>query len=115
MVRSTLLEDFALAGPKGRFATSNAKKLTRFFGHLWRQKCHSEGSQQNTSPLNILVLSENTFISSKNRKNRLSRWCPKFFFVTKNFMFVMNSLFSDFRCLELNFERNRDQEWACFG
>ena len=26
MVRSTLLEDFALAGPKGRFGTSNAKK-----------------------------------------------------------------------------------------
>ena len=26
LVRSTLLEDFALAGPKGSFATSNAKK-----------------------------------------------------------------------------------------
>ena len=27
-------------------------------------------------------------------------------------MFVMNFLFSDFRCLELNFKRNRDKEWA---
>ena len=30
-------------------------------------------------------------------------------------MFVMNSLFSDFRCLELSFKRNRDKEWACFA
>ena len=32
------------------------------------------------------------------------------FFVTKNFMFVTKSFFGDFRHLELNFERNRDQE-----
>ena len=44
-------------------------------------------------------------------ENRLSRRCPKFFFVAQKFMFVMSSLFSDFRCLKLNFERICDQEW----
>ena len=60
---------FRLGGPEGPFRHFQRKKVIfRFFEHLWRQKCHSQGSQQNTSPLNILVLPENNFIASKNRK-----------------------------------------------
>ena len=39
-----------------------------FFGYLWHRKCHSEGSRQNTSPFNILVLPDNTLIPWKNPK-----------------------------------------------
>ena len=49
----------------------------------------------------------------KNEKNRLSRWSSKCF-CAQNLMFV-NSLFSDFGSSELNFEKYRDQEWACFA
>ena len=69
MVRSTLLEDFALAGPKGRFATSNAKKrLFVFLGICGVENTIPKGHGKNTSPFNILVLPENAFISSKNPK-----------------------------------------------
>ena len=44
------------------------KSNFRFFGHLWRQKCHSGASLQKMSPLKILVHPENTFKKSKNRK-----------------------------------------------
>ena len=60
---------FRLDGPEGPFRCFQPiKVIFRFFGHLWRPKCHSKVSRQNTSPLNILVLPENTFMSSKNQK-----------------------------------------------
>ena len=40
---------------------------------------------------------------------------PKIFFVAKKIMFGANTLFFGFRHLELNFERNRDQEWTSFA
>ena len=60
---------FRLGGPEGLFRHFQRKKVTfRFFGHLWRQKCDSQGSQQKTSPLIFLVLLKNAFIASRNAK-----------------------------------------------
>ena len=46
-------------------------------------------------------------------KNRLS-WCPKIFSRDEKIYIrhKLHSFFGDYSHLELNFERNRDQEWA---
>ena len=64
-------------GPEGPFRHFQRKKVIfRLFRFLWRRKCNSEGSQQNTSPLIVLVLLRNGWIS---RQNWLNCWSPKIF------------------------------------
>ena len=99
-----------LVGPNRRFATSNAEK--QFFVFLWHQKCHSEGHGKHI-PTKYLFSSRKWLDFFQQQKNSFEALVSEIFFCGKDFMF-MNSCFSDFKCLELNFKRNRDQEWACF-
>ena len=59
-MRSTILEDFALAGPKGRFGTSNAKSNFSFFSsHLQRQKSAiPKGHSKDMDRVGVWVLSK---------------------------------------------------------
>ena len=63
-------------------------------------------------PIGFLSSSQKCLYFFEKCKNWLSRWSPKFFFVATKFMFCMNNLYFKLRHLELNFERNRDQEWT---
>ena len=74
---------FRLGGP-GPFRDFQTQKSNfSFFWAFVSSKMHSSGSPQNTSPLNILVLAENTFILQKIEKS-FEPLVSEFFFVAKN-------------------------------
>ena len=102
---------FRYGGPEELFRLFQHKKVIfRFFG-IGGVDNPIRKSHAKHVPIEYLSSSKKRFICEK-LKNRLSRWCPKFFLVMKNLMFVIKSFFADFRHSKLNFERNRDQESA---
>ena len=70
---------------------------------------------QNTRRLSgfFLLKSALTFFRDRNFVRLVGS--PKIFLVAKKIMFGTNSLLFRFRHLELNFERNQDQEWTSFA
>ena len=76
-MRSTLLEDFAFAGPKGQISLLNAKKYFVVFSPFAESKPSFRRVTEKHVPIEYL---SSCWKYLEKSKNRLNCWCPKFFF-----------------------------------
>ena len=101
---------FRLGGPEGPFQHFQRKKVIfRFFRYLWRRKYDSEGSWQMTSLFVFEFFSEMPSFLPETHK-LVEPLVAENFFCDEKFMFGMNTVYFKFGHLQLNFERNQDQQ-----
>ena len=100
---------------RAKSALPTQKSTSSFFSRFVASNTSFRKVTEKYVPIEYLSSSQKCLFFLKNSKIVWNVGVRKFIFVAKKFMSSLKSVFLRFRHLELNFEENRDKEWASFA